>query len=380
MLETLLDPTWYFDYEAIRITDKTINKAFRLIEKHQSKRPQAGINRLIENLLDKVSKTDMVVSTDTIKLIESVIKYTYKDADGFTQRLIAKYLQGIGISTNLDRSAEAYEKSLKKKALSSYPRYTTINEDILGACKHYLGLERFNGLIKESDNILFMGSCFARSMNTRYQSIGHESEHVTIFEWRNTPLEINKRLCDVRDGKTYSTEELENALKERSWSTLDDINRITAKGFKPNVFVITYGKSQQLRAHGERMHSLPKEEYDHIKVMEYLRGIVQVCRSVESNCKIIFMLSPVPLTAAQVNKSVGSAIEADVLSKSVGRLAIHKLLEEDTKDVIYWPSFEITRWLLCNLQTSLYGGSTDLYHLSQETTEIHEKLFMEVVS
>ena len=92
------------------------------------------------------------------------------------------------------------------------------------------------------------------------------------------------------------------------------------------------------------------------------------------------MLSPVPLTAAQVSNSIGSAVEADVISKSVGRLAIQKLLEEEPKDVIYWPSFEVTRWLLCNLETSLYGENTDLYHLSQKSTEIHEKLFMEVVS
>ena len=61
------------------------------------------------------------------------------------------------------------------------------------------------------------------------------------------------------------------------------------------------------------------------------------------------MLSPVPLTAAQVSNSIGSAVEIDVASKSVGRLAI-QTLEKEPKDVIYWPSFEVTRWLLCNLR------------------------------
>ena len=380
MLENLLKPLWHFEEESVKLSDSTVKKAFQLIQRCQDRRPQAGINRLIEKLINKIIIESIELQEDTLRLIEKVVKYTYKDADGFTQKVIAKMLEDIGLKTEMHKSATAYERSLKRKALSLYPRYTTINNEITDACKHYLRLERFKGLVKASDNILFMGSCFARSMNERYQSAGYNSEHVTIFEWRNTPLEINKRLVDIREKKTYSKAQLEAALKERCWSTLDDINRIQKKDFIPNIFVITYGKSQQLKEHGERMHSLPTEEYDYMKVVKYLAEIVNICKSLNSQSKIIFMLSPVPLTAAQVSNSIGSAVEADVISKSVGRLAIQKLLEKEPKDVIYWPSFEVTRWLLCNLETSLYGENTDLYHLSQKSTELHEKLFMEVVS
>ena len=55
-------------------------------------------------------------------------------------------------------------------------------------------------------------------------SAGYNCEHELSLS-KNTPLEI-KTAGGYTEKKTYSKAQLEAALKERCWSTLDDINRI----------------------------------------------------------------------------------------------------------------------------------------------------------
>ncbi len=57
--------------------------------------------------------------------------------------------------------------------------------------------------------------------------------------------------------------------------------------------------------------------------------------------KIVMTISPVAL---QATTEFYSAITADCLSKSTLRLACHEICEQ-RPDIVYWPSFEIVRWL-----------------------------------
>jgi hypothetical protein len=69
--------------------------------------------------------------------------------------------------------------------------------------------------------------------------------------------------------------------------------------------------------------------------------MVAVDREANPNCKFVFSLPPVPLTSTLESRS---AMEAACLSKAVLRGAIEQLLAS-MQGCIYWPSFEIVRWM-----------------------------------
>jgi hypothetical protein len=72
-----------------------------------------------------------------------------------------------------------------------------------------------------------------------------------------------------------------------------------------------------------------------------LRGIVAAVRQVNPDCRFVFSLSPVPLTSTLEPRA---ALEADCLSKATLRVAVDQVVA-DTRGCVYWPAFEIVRWL-----------------------------------
>jgi hypothetical protein len=64
--------------------------------------------------------------------------------------------------------------------------------------------------------------------------------------------------------------------------------------------------------------------------------------------RIVLTLSPVPLSGTT---ELYSAITADCLSKSTLRVACHEITTA-RPEIIYWPSFEIVRWLGVNFSTA----------------------------
>ena len=104
-----------------------------------------------------------------------------------------------------------------------------------------------------------------------------------------------------------------------------------------------------------------------------LRSIVSLVRSVNPDCKFVFSLSPVPLTSTLEQRS---AMEADCLSKATLRVAVDRVVS-DTADCIYWPAFEIVRWMGAYVP-NMYGeedGTT--HHVSERVVRTIMRLFLE---
>src|SRR5262249_37853674 len=107
--------------------------------------------------------------------------------------------------------------------------------------------------------------------------------------------------------------------------------------------------------------------------LDNLRAIVALVRDVNPGCRFVFSLSPVPLTATLEARS---AMEADCLSKSILRVAV-ELLVAETAGCVYWPAFEIVRWLGAYLP-NMYGdedGTT--HHVSERVVRTIMRLFLE---
>ena len=70
---------------------------------------------------------------------------------------------------------------------------------------------------------------------------------------------------------------------------------------------------------------------------------IEMLRTLNPNASICFTLSPVPLNVSFVGYD---AITGDCISKSTLRIAIQNVIQrQQNKNVSYFPSFEIVRWL-----------------------------------
>ena len=106
--------------------------------------------------------------------------------------------------------------------------------------------------------------------------------------------------------------------------------------------------------------------------VENLRWIIAALRRLAGRPpRIVLTVSPVPLNATT---ELESAITADCLSKSVLRVACHEVVSSEGADVIYWPSFEIVRWLAPHMSHDLppaYGADDgNARHVSRWLVDI----------
>ena len=110
-----------------------------------------------------------------------------------------------------------------------------------------------------------------------------------------------------------------------------------------------------------------------MKTLKISGKIIFLIRKENPNCKFVFSLSPVPLAATLENRS---AMEADCLSKSILRVAVEQLLQ-NVDGCIYWPSFEIVRWLAAYIP-GMYGDEdSSTRHVSERVVRTIIRAFLQ---
>ena len=118
----------------------------------------------------------------------------------------------------------------------------------------------------------------------------------------------------------------------------------------------------------------------HAEVLADLEALIQGLAEVNPAMKLIFTVSPVPLAGAN---EFESAVVADCLSKSTLRLACHEALSGQARagQAVYWPSFEIVRWLGGHFGASAppaFGGDDgNTRHVSKWLVKLIVRLFLE---
>ncbi len=198
-----------------------------------------------------------------------------------------------------------------------------------------------------------MGSCFADNLAQRLTLAGYEVNYEPIGEEVNSTFANRHLLRWVEEGP------------------VDEPTRVIDEAFGParrerlarairssRVLVLTLGVAPCFfdRQSGAFVFSgvRSRTAYDHLieqcvmrttTVAENVENIREILASVERiagrKVQVVLTLSPVSIAATT---EFYSAVIADCLSKSTLRLACHEVTQE-RPDLVYWPSFEIVRWL-----------------------------------
>jgi hypothetical protein len=240
-----------------------------------------------------------------------------------------------------------------------------------------------------------LGSCFAGNLAGTLKAHGHKVSHEPIGEEVNSTF-ANRRLMDwIEAGPTDDiTRTMEDAYGAAARDRLGRALR------RANVFIMTLGVApclfhRQTGALGffpgdlsttSREHILADYEMRTTTVAENADNIRAILAAVDrlaaSPPRIVLTVSPVSLSGTTEYES---AVVADCISKSTLRLACDEILRERNDGrVVYWPSFEIVRWLgphYAPANPPAFGAEDqNTHHVSQWLVDMVVSLFLETHS
>jgi hypothetical protein len=231
-----------------------------------------------------------------------------------------RFPETIAELTDLDRAIERY-------AISHVPR------SALSIAKH--------------SRIVTIGSCFAANVAHALNAEGVAAQNLTVGEIINSTF---ANLEFFRWALGFSTIINEEMLRRFGRDEVGVLLRqadviIYTLGVAPCFFDKTSGvfvlppRTQGVRGVLGGKYTFRTTTVDENLVN--LKGIVAAVRQVNPDCRFVFSLSPVPLASTLESRA---AMEADCLSKATLRVAVDQLVA-DTPGCVYWPAFEIVRWL-----------------------------------
>lgn len=234
--------------------------------------------------------------------------------------------------------------------------------------------------------VYVMGGCWHRDFGIALQSVNIKHHFIPILDDVNScagNLMFMRWICGLKEF--HVSEAIKNDAKESPESIREKIKQ-------SNIIVLTYTKAFELfdnvNQHVEvgelslfTIKALTQKfNYRLSNVEDNVRAIVStvhLLRTINPEAKIVLQISPTPLFG-----SVGddSAVSNDFLSKAMLRVSINEAISRwDLKNVVYWPTIEIFRWVASH-QTSFYGGDDgSAWHASLAATKANAAAFLESI-
>lgn len=240
-----------------------------------------------------------------------------------------------------------------------------VDELVEEAVPHLVPLER-------GAPVTTFGSCFAANLARMLKASGVEATNLLIEESINSPLANRAFLSGIagdakapgyrdRLHQTYGDEFLSRARGQLAGAQAIVLTLGVAPAFfraDSGEFAFLEDYRALLKAGKVRMRTPGVEE---TKVV--IREILVLLRALNAKARIYVSISPVPLMGTA---ELANAVVADCVSKTTLRAALHEVLHEaQPRDVYYWPSFEIVRWLGGHTSLPVFGGDdADSRHVS----------------
>ena len=232
-------------------------------------------------------------------------------------------------------------------------------------------------ILKSSDKVVTMGSCFADRLRTWLTENDKNADYINVPEGLNNSFAVRQYLewaltgDRSSDAYWYDNDKQTGAYKyepeEEHEALLDHFKNTKA-------VVVTFGLGEVWKDKETDMvfwRGIPEKNYNpekHVCVTSTVQENVENFEKIVSLIKekagkdktIIFTLSPVPLNATFTKRPT---IVGDCVSKSILRVALDEFFRTtEHKDVYYWPSFEMVRWV---------GAHTDFPTLYEDETPRH---------
>jgi tetratricopeptide (TPR) repeat protein len=245
--------------------------------------------------------------------------------------------------------------------------------------------------IRKDTVFMTLGSCFAENLARRLRDAGYTVNSEEIGEEINSTY-ANRHLLEwIEKGPVNPvTKQMEAfygpGLRERLKRYIEDSEVfVLTLGLAPCFFEPENGRFVFLPPRTEQGRTLLHANHvmrtttvsENVRNLELvLEGLRRMARRPPT---IVMTVSPVPLSGTS---ELHSAVVADCVSKSTLRVACHEVMTlQDSPGLIYWPSFEMVRWLGTHFgpdQPHVYGADdANTRHVSNWLVKLIIDLFVE---
>ena len=225
--------------------------------------------------------------------------------------------------------------------------------------------------IGPTDKILTLGSCFADNIARALRENGMDAFNITFDERINSTysnLAYLERVAGgekTPNGKVVATILGRDPIQDRD--RFSDAKMVVfTLGVAPNFFSKETGEMVLLKPGEFKLSDVGKKYIWRNTTVEEnknnIKRILEILRSFNESLTIILTVSPIPL---KVTFDYSSAMVADCVSKSTLRATVDEIMREVPGDMIYWPSFEVFRWMGA-YSGPMYGAEDQsTYHASE---------------
>jgi hypothetical protein len=141
-----------------------------------------------------------------------------------------------------------------------------------------------------------------------------------------------------------------------------------------DVIIFTVGVAPCFFERESGAFVLPRASSVSLWAQDNILAIIEAAKSLNADVKIVLTVSPVPLKATL---EMASVVQADCISKSTLRVAVHEVMGQGIDGVVYWPSFEIARWLSAYFPATFGADDGRSRHVSKAVIEVILELFLE---
>jgi hypothetical protein len=236
--------------------------------------------------------------------------------------------------------------------------------DFRTACLEYIlpGYAPAAPIFEKSAKVVTAGSCFAQNLSQALARVGMRNvTHVNYTEATNSASATLTLLTRSLIGKD---DHISDALRQA------------------DLFVLTLGVGFGAFVDGQPVLFVNKATASRMKwrflspdeTGKYLIQVLDLLQVANPRLTVVLTLSPLPLNSSLVHPSV---VAADCLSKSILRVGIEGVISQQRKQLFYWPSFEMVRWLAPHRGQCFGMDGADNRHISPHMTDDIMSLFLE---
>jgi hypothetical protein len=223
-------------------------------------------------------------------------------------------------------------------------------------------------LLGADDQVVTVGSCFARELRTYLTEGGFASGNFWVPEGLNNTYAILDFVSWVVTGEEtaggFRYDRLESG-EIAEWKPEQERAEYEDAVANAGAFVFTFGLAEvweDKETGGVFWRGVPESIFDSDRHIFRLTSVeeneanilrtIELVRTINKTAPIVLTLSPVPLGATFRGIS---CMTADAVSKSTLRVALDRVMSTEPAGVFYWPSFEVVRWAGSHLNWRAYG-------------------------
>jgi hypothetical protein len=286
-----------------------------------------------------------------------------------------EWLNSLAIDSRAELSAFKSSKLVRHQSssISKYPSYPFEVDNIEAFYDGYM-MRPVDYQIHPYSRICTLGSCFAINIARYLRDSGYNAQSFELGELVNNTY---TNLFILENNIDFASE----------WATLQPQMAQSVAEFKRNlaeadciIFTLGLGLAFYSDTDGSPLtnplYSYRKEHYKGYSMkpipvdrnLSNFRDIIKSIERINKDAKVIVTLSPVPLDGCKGD--FVSAIEADCISKSIGRLTL-AMAEAEGLDFSYFPSYELVRWVATARHwPPAFGGDADDIYLRHPTSSV----------